>query len=210
MADNSWTLAAVAALAATLLLACGGGSDSSEEQQLSISGTPPTTAQVGRPWSFEPVIYDPEGEVLTVTVLNKPDWITLLPSKGLMYGIPGEGDVRTWEKIRVQVTNGKSSASLPEFRINVVAEGASEDGVLLSWLPPTERVDGSPIGELSAYRILYGQVSGNYDQIIAIDNPGITSYLVEDLGPGTWYFALISVTSDGLSSVPSNEVNTRI
>jgi hypothetical protein len=81
--------------------------------------------------------------------------------------------------------------------------------VLLSWLPPTEREDGSPIGELIGYRILYGRGSGNYTQTLFVNSPGISSYMVEALGSGTWWFAVVSVTSDGLWSVPSNEVRTR-
>jgi hypothetical protein len=85
-----------------------------------------------------------------------------------------------------------------------------EHAVLLNWLPPTERVDGSPIGELIGYRILYGRGSGDYQQTIFVNSPGIASYVVEGLGPGMWYFAVVSVTADGLWSVLSNEVSTRI
>jgi hypothetical protein len=209
MSNKLLTAVAVAALSAALLSACGGGSSPSGEQALTISGTPPNTAQVGLEWRFEPTINPKDGN-LTVDVFDIPDWVDLVPSTGLMYGVPGEGDVGAWEEIRVQVTNGSSSVSLPSFSIHVVAQGTYEGTALLSWLPPTERVDGSPIGELGGYRILYGEASGRYDRVIAVNDPGITSYLVEDLGPGTWYFALVAITSDGIASTRSNELSKRM
>ena len=114
-----------------------------------------------------------------------------------------------WPNIVVRVTDGRTVATLPPFHIDVIAQGAATGTVQLRWLTPTERVDGSPIGDLAGYRLLYGQTSGRYDRVIIIDNPGITRYLVEDLGPGTWYFALVAVSSDGLASAPSAEVIKR-
>jgi len=80
----------------------------------------------------------------------------------------------------------------------------------LSWTPPTTRADGSPIGRLAGYRILYGPTSGRYERVAAIDNPGISIYVIDGLAPGTWYFAIQSVTSDGLVSAPSEEVSKSI
>jgi hypothetical protein len=79
--------------------------------------------------------------------------------------------------------------------------------VTLSWLAPTERVDGSPIGQLAGYRILFGQISRAYDRDIRLDNPGLTRYVIEGLGSGTWYFAMTTITSDGLESAPSAEAS---
>ena len=73
-----------------------------------------------------------------------------------------------------------------------------------SWL------DGSPIGDIAGYRVLYGRGSGQYDQVAEIDNPSITRYVVENLGPGNWFFAVTVRTEDGLESAPSAEVRKRI
>lgn len=82
--------------------------------------------------------------------------------------------------------------------------------VTLSWTPPTQRVDGSPLGALAAYRILYGQASGQYDHMIRVDSPGIVRYVVEGLAPGTWHFAISAIAVDGLESSPSMEVSKTI
>lgn len=80
----------------------------------------------------------------------------------------------------------------------------------LSWLPPTERVDGSPLARLSGYRILYGQQSGHYSFAIEIDNPGLSRYFIDGLGEGHWYFVIVAIDAEGLASPPSAEASKRI
>jgi hypothetical protein len=176
----------------------------------SISGSPPANATVGRQWSFQPSISDPDGDSLTVTVENRPPWVSLNPSTGLMQGTPQDGDILTWSGIRLSVTDGIATASMPAFSIAVSPQQANSGTATLSWSPPTERADGSPIGELAGYEVLYGQQSRNYDTVIELDNPGLTRYMIEGLGPGTWYFAVKAVTTDGLESAPSQEVSKTI
>lgn len=175
-----------------------------------ISGSPSTLATVGQAWSFQPSISDPDGDRLTVTASNLPGWITLTPSTGRLEGTPAEGDVRSWEGIVLTVSDGQASATLSGLSVNVQAAGAATGFATLNWSAPTERIDGSPIGELVGYRVLYGQVSRNYDHTVELDNAGITRYVVEGLGAGTWYFAIQAVTSDGLVSEPSAEASKTI
>ncbi|NHA15342.1 fibronectin type III domain-containing protein [Thioalkalivibrio sp. XN279] len=80
----------------------------------------------------------------------------------------------------------------------------------LSWQPPTERVDGSPLTKLSGYRILYGQQSRRYSYSIEITNPGLTRYFIDGLSEGWWYFAIVAIDSQGLASAESAEASTRI
>jgi hypothetical protein len=80
----------------------------------------------------------------------------------------------------------------------------------LSWNPPTERTDGTPLSALSGYKIVYGPYSRNYRYAIDLDNPGLTRYFIDGLGPGTWYFAVIAIDSQGMQSTPSAEVSKTI
>ena len=80
----------------------------------------------------------------------------------------------------------------------------------LSWQPPAERLDGSPLLNLAGYRILYGQESGRYSYTIEIDNTGITRYFIGDLGEGAWFFAVVAIDTEGLESPPSAEVSKHI
>ena len=52
---------------------------------------------------------------------------------------------------------------------------------MLSWQPPTEREDGSPLGELSGYRIYYGTESRSYFGTVEIEEVNIVNVCV--LGP---------------------------
>jgi hypothetical protein len=172
-----------------------------------ITGTPPGAATAGRSWSFQPVIQDLDNDPITVSVQNRPGWMRLDKSTGRLQGTPGEGDVRTWSNILMRASDGREKSSLLRFSVVVSAAGAASGSVTLSWNPPMERADGTPIGVLAGYRVLYGQVSRNYDTVTAIDNPGITRHMIEGLGSGTWYFAVTAVTADGLVSAPSQEVS---
>jgi hypothetical protein len=73
----------------------------------------------------------------------------------------------------------------------------------LSWQVPTSNADGSPLTNLAGYRIIYGREARDLDQSVQIDNPSISTYVVERLSPGTWYFAVIAVNRYCLESVPS-------
>jgi hypothetical protein len=80
----------------------------------------------------------------------------------------------------------------------------------LSWNPPTERTDGTPLSALAGYRIVYGPYSRNYSYTVDLNNPGLSRYFIDGLGPGTWYFAVIAIDNQGMQSTPSAEVSKTI
>ena len=80
----------------------------------------------------------------------------------------------------------------------------------LSWTPPTQNSDGSPLTDLAGYKIYYGNESGNYHTSIQIDNPGIAIYVVEYLTPNTYYFVLTAINSSGVESNFSNEASKQV
>ena len=76
----------------------------------------------------------------------------------------------------------------------------------LTWTPPTERVDGSDLSsELAGYRIYYGTQSRQYSHFITVFEPGIATYLVDNLSPDTYYFAVTTLTLSGQESDYSDE-----
>jgi hypothetical protein len=89
------------------------------------------------------------------------------------------------------------------------AQGAGGN-VSLSWQAPTENTDGSALQNLGGYIIHYGTVSKQYTSQITITNPGLTSYVVESLPAGTYYFSMTATTSAGVQSSPSSEAHTTI
>ena len=79
--------------------------------------------------------------------------------------------------------------------------------VTLNWQPPTENADGSALTDLSGYNIYVGTASSNYDYMeIRLDNPGLSAYVVENLEPGTYYFAATAFNSSGIESAFSGEI----
>ena len=209
--------AAYPLLLAGLLLGGCGGEDSGRYANLSsVAGSLTSGAVVGQQavvgqyWSYQPSIASPDGASVTVTASNLPDWITLNQSTGLLEGTPGEGDVRTWTNIQLTVTNGQQATQLSALSVTVVAQGAAMGTATVTWSAPTQRVDGSPIGELAGYRVLYGKSSRDYNNAVELNTTGINRYVLEGLGAGTWYFAVQAITRDGLTSAPSREVSKTI
>jgi Fibronectin type III domain len=96
---------------------------------------------------------------------------------------------------------GSSDASLPTPGIG---------SITLHWLPPTENVDGTPLANLAGFDIHYGTASGNYTHTISVANPGIATYVVDDLTPGTYYFSVAAVNDQGTESPLSPEVRATV
>jgi len=84
-----------------------------------ISGTPPTTATVGRAYSFTPTASDPDGQVLTFSINWKPYWASFSKTTGRLSGTPTRA--RTWGKFIISVSDGQASSSLPAFSITASA-----------------------------------------------------------------------------------------
>ena len=85
------------------------------------------------------------------------------------------------------------------FSIAVVA--VSNGSATLSWNAPTLNTDGSALTNLAGYRIVYGTSASNLSQTIQLSNPGLTSYAIENLAPGTYYFAVRAFTSSAESQL---------
>ncbi len=141
---------------------------------------------------------------------NRPAWLSFDSATGRLWGTPGTADVGTHMYIVISVSDGELSASLPAFNVTVTAPPPPVLGdATLSWTPPTERVDGTPIGTISSYRIYYGRDPANLDQSVNVSG-GVTTYFIDNLTQGTWYFAVTATCSDGLESARSAMVSKTI
>jgi len=94
--------------------------------------------------------------------------------------------------------------------VNVTVVLSNNGTALLSWTPPTENTDGSLLTDLAGYKIRYGTSPGNYSDIEVINDPGLTSFMIEDLASADWYFVMTSFNSSGIESGYSTEVNKTI
>lgn len=166
-----------------------------------ISGTPPSQVVHGSGYTFEPTAADPDGDVLTYEIANAPAWATFDSATGRLTGTPGEGDIGAYADIRISVTDGAAEVDLPPFEIRV--EAVANGAATLSWTPPTERTDGSPLTNLSGFNVYWGQKVGEYPNKATV-SLGTTTYLVENLTPGIWYFVTTAFDTDKLESRFSN------
>ena len=181
-----------------------GGSNSAP----TISGSPPSSVLADATYAFTPTANDADGDTLSFSVANLPTWASFDSTTGRIQGTPGAGDVGSYTNILVSVSDGAASASLPAFGITVSATAAGS--VTLSWQPPTQNEDGSPLTDLAGYKIHWGTTSGNYTSSATLNNPGITTYVVENLASGTYFFAMQSFNSQGLDSAYSGEASKTI
>ena len=190
--------------ASSALVACGGGEedDPAPNKAPLISGTPTECVTENNLFDFRPQASDPDGDPLTFSVSNKPLWTDFNTNNGRIHGTPGAADVGRYDNIRISVNDGNAGNSLPSFTVTVTSIGSG--AVTLSWTPPTTNGDGSVLTDLAAYKIYYGTENFSFDKELQIDNPGIASFVVENLCPNTYYFAATAINAQGLESDFSN------
>lgn len=218
MIKFTWTKPGTIAIALTVMILGGcqsGGEEPASNSQTgpatsipppnnppSISGVPLLTTLAAETYSFVPTASDPDDDTLSFSVLNMPVWASFDAATGELSGTPQSQHVGTYTDIGITVNDGEFDVALDAFSIDVVDVGIFS--VTLSWTPPTQNTDESPLIDLAGYYIYYGLSAGNYPNRIAIDNPGIATFVVENLTPNTYYFVATSVNSSGVESEYSN------
>lgn len=181
-----------------------GGGQALSNRAPTISGTPARTATVGNQYNFRPVGQDADGDTMRFTIKNKPVWASFSETTGRLYGTPTVNHVGAYDAITISVSDGKSSSSLPQFSIEVESFGNSV--TTLQWSAPTQRTDNTALTNLAGFNLYYGQTSGDYGNKVAIKNSGVSTYVVDNLSSGKWFFIITAFDTDGIESNPSNEV----
>ena len=167
-----------------------------------IGGSPPAQVTAGSAYSFTPTANDTDGDTLTFSITGGPAWASFSTSNGRLSGTPGDADVGIYSDIRITVSDSTETATLGPFSITVNA--VSLGSATLTWDAPTINRDGTPLTDLAAYKIYWGTTPGSYPSSVRIDNPGITTYVVENLAPGTYEFVSTAINSQGEESRFSN------
>jgi hypothetical protein len=184
------------------------GSGGTTNSPPTITGTPSTSVSVGTAYNFQPTGRDANNDPLTYSITNKPSWASFSTSTGRLSGTPTASNVGTTTGIVIRVSDGKATTSLPSFSLAVtqVATG----NATLTWEPPTRNTDGTTLSNLSGFRIVYGTSATALSRTIEVRNPSISTYVVENLSPGAWYFSVKSFTSSGSESAASNPVSVTV
>jgi hypothetical protein len=166
-----------------------------------IAGIPTTSVMVDQAYAFTPSADDEDDDPLAFTISNRPSWAAFDSTTGRLSGTPHAGDVATYSNIVIHVSDGEATTSLAAFSIQVVATATGS--ATLSWIPPTTNTDGSTLTNLAGYKIYWGRSQDTLTNSVQI-NAGLTSYVVDELTPATWYFAIAALNTQGVESARSN------
>jgi hypothetical protein len=221
---GSWSrFAASLIVGAAVLAGCGGGGGGGSggtspiagpgpggNTPPTITGTPAVAIAVGQQYTFQPQAKDPEGNPVTFAIASKPAWATFDAATGKLSGTPKASDVGVHEAIVISVSDGHATASLPKFSVMVSAAGTPIRSVSLGWDIPTENDDGTPLTDLTGFRIHYGSAAAQYSGTLEVSNATATQFVVQNLPEGTYYFAITAVNAAGVESTFSTEVNASI
>jgi hypothetical protein len=173
-----------------------------------ISGTPAASVTALQSYSFQPTASDPNGLRIVFGIWNKPTWLSFDATTGRLSGTGPAANVGVYSNIVITAYDGYSKAVLPAFGITVKARVASvppppvatSASVTVSWSPPTQNSDGSPLINLRGYRVYYGTTATNLNSSVTLANPGLARDVIENLAPSTWYFAMTAYNTNGLES----------
>jgi Putative Ig domain/Fibronectin type III domain len=178
-----------------------------------ITGVPATTAVAGHAYSFQPQATNTGGAAVSFTIANPPAWAKFNTTTGQLTGTPTTSQVGRYAGIAITLVAGTTKVAMPAFAITVApSSGASgaPGAVTLSWDAPTENSNGTPLTDLKGYVVHYGSASQTYSDTIEVSNPGLTTYVVQNLPAGYYYFAVSAYNAAGTQSGLSPEVATQV
>jgi len=98
-----------------------------------ITGTPSNSVMVSTSYSFTPVGADEDGDQLSYTIANKPEWATFDETTGKLSGTPEESHIGNNLGVTIGVSDGTATVLLAPFSINVSAyvyQDTDGDGVI--------------------------------------------------------------------------------
>jgi len=171
----------------------------------SISGTPATSASVGTPYSFHPTSNAVAGASLSFSVMHQPAWTTFDTATGTLSGTPAATDVGTFANVVISASDGAASVALAPFSITV--SSGSSSLATITWTPAVAE-SGQPA--LAGYRVYYGSTVAGMTHVVDVTDPTSTSYVVDNLGAGVWYFAMASYDTSQAESALSAPVEVTL
>ena len=184
-------------LALTLTNPAGATSFSTPDFVVNITGTASSPATINK------VVWE-NSRGGQGTANGKDNWAT--GNIVLSHGI---------NQIQITATDAEGASVTKSLTIDRESQSSpsSDDDVntedkttTLTWLAPSTRDDQSPLTNLAGYVVYYGQRSGEYGSRVIIDDPQITTHVVDDLSPGTWFFSVTAYDANGFESNASSEV----
>jgi hypothetical protein len=175
---------------------------------LALSGIPSGSANAGINYQFQPTVSQSAGQV-NFSISGRPAWATFNSTTGELSGTPTTSDIGMTSTVTITASNGSGSAVIGPFSIQVAAAG-SQGSVTLSWQPPSENTNGTAATQLIGYYVYYGTSPDELTQWVIAWGAQTSSFSVENLTPGTYYFSVRAYNWLGVESAPSATVSTTI
>ncbi len=173
-----------------------------------ITGTPPISVRTGSSYSFLPTGTDADGDALSFSIVNRPQWALFDAATGALTGTPADTDVGTTSGIVVRVSDGTETAELAPFDLTV----RSRAEATLSWVAPSTREDGTALSlsEIAGYRVYHGLAATDLAVMVDLADPTLTEHTLTDLAAGDHYFALTVYDTGNLESARSAVISKSI
>jgi hypothetical protein len=181
-------------------------STSSTSSSLSISGNPAQFVEIGRSYEFRPSVSNASAAAL-FSIQNKPSWAIFDPATGTLSGTPAPANAGTSGTILIGVSDRGISSVLAPFSIDVV-QSATAGTASLSWLSPPANSNGTL--EVEGYHIYYGSSAKDLTHVVNVESPNATSFVINNLSAGTWYFGIASYNAEKVESSMSAIVSAAI
>jgi hypothetical protein len=167
-----------------------------------ISGSPATSVQATTAYTFVPVATDADmpAQRLTFAITGRPTWASFSTTTGALTGTPSAGQVGVYSNIRISVSDGQASTSLPAFSITVTAApnraptisgtpGSSATvGTQYSFQPSATDPDGQTLTYAISNRPAWASFSSSTGRLSgtpAAEHVGTTTGIVITVSDGT-------------------------
>jgi hypothetical protein len=76
----------------------------------------------------------------------------------------------------------------------------------LTWSPVTRDAQGNELLNLAGYKVYYGTSPRALYSVVVVPDPHLSTYVVHELAPGSWYFAVAAYTTSNVEGPRSNTV----
>lgn len=210
--SDSKTLSIIIPLLMIFMSACGGSQSSPNDNQ--TTNTAPTVT-ITSP-DDNSTFTDEDEITFTATAEDTEDGDL---STSIVWSSNLDGSLGTGAEIKSQLSNGSHQITATITDANNSSASATINLLIkptygnasLSWIAPTTNSDGSDLTDLDGFIIYYGDSEDNLNQSIIINDSNTLTKLITNLTVDkTYYFAVVSVNSEGVESDRSEIVSKYI
>ncbi|MBT8092273.1 MAG: fibronectin type III domain-containing protein [Gammaproteobacteria bacterium] len=124
------------------------------------------------------------------------------------YTLPGDYRSRLDNSILLvaggDTTTLETVNDISRQRTKTTVTGPGLSSVALSWVATTHNEDGSACTDLAGYKIYWGTTPGSYPNSVTINDPDATTYVVDNLSPGTYEFVATAFNTSDVESAYSS------